>query len=300
MSDSGATASSTGSLTTSAPAAIVALVSPPKVSRRFEPGSAPGPAVRGPTVAAPITSGRVPQAFEMRTRSRLPPILTRGIIRSVWLLKAAPSAGAGAAVQVPTQWVLSAMGPPRELTGSRDYETTRRRLQGRRRRSVMSENCQDLDCLTGVRVVDFTQFEAGPSWPQALARLGAEGVKIENPKTGDPARRVVPGKAPDDPWYFHMFNANKKSLAIDLKSPRGVHLVKELLEKADVTVENMAPGTIERLGLGYDEVKKLNPRIIYCSIQGFGAGSKFEKGLAFDMIAQAAGGMISVDRKSVV
>src|SRR2546421_10132617 len=158
----------------------------------------------------------------------------------------------------------------------------------------MSEMCQDLQFLAGTRVVDFTQFEAGPSCTEALAWLGAEVVKIENPKTGDPARRVLPGKAPDDPWYFHMFNANKKSLAIDLKSPRGVHLVKEMLKKADVTVENMAPGTIERLGLGYDEVKKLNPRIIYCSIQGFGAGSKFEKGLAFDMIAQAAGGMISV------
>src|SRR5256886_6127318 len=171
----------------------------------------------------------------MRTRSRLPPILTRGIIRSVWLLKAAPSAGAGAAVQVPTQWVLSAMGPPRELTGSGDYETTRRRLQGRRRRSVMSENCQDLDWLTGVRVVDFTQFEAGPSCTEALAWLGAEGGKIENPKTGDPARPLVPGKAPDDPWYFHMFNANKKSLAIHLKSPRGVHLLQELLKKAHIT-----------------------------------------------------------------
>src|SRR6058998_602975 len=158
----------------------------------------------------------------------------------------------------------------------------------------MSDNSQDLDCLAGVRVVDFTQFEAGPSCTEALAWLGAEVVKIENPKTGDPARRVLPGKAPDDPWYFHMFNANKKSLAIDLKSPRGVHLVKELLKKADITVENMAPGTIDRLGLGYDEVRKLNPRIIYCSIQGFGAGSKYEKGLAFDMIAQAAGGMISV------
>src|SRR5256886_15883706 len=163
-----------------------------------------------------------------------------------------------------------------------------------RKGSAMSDNSQDLDCLAGVRVVDFTQFEAGPSCTEALAWLGAEVVKIENPKTGDPARRVVPGKAPDDLWYFHMFNANKKSLAIDLKSPRGVHLVKEMLKKADVTVENMAPGTIERLGLGYDDVRKLNPRIIYCSIQGFGAGSKYEKGLAFDMIAQAAGGMISV------
>src|SRR3989440_8371210 len=158
----------------------------------------------------------------------------------------------------------------------------------------MSDICQDLEFLAGIRVVDFTQFEAGPSCTEALAWLGAEVVKIENPKTGDPARRVLPGKAPDDPWYFHMFNANKKSLTLDLKSPRGLALVKDLLKKADVTVENMAPGTIERLGLGYDEVRKLNPRIIYCSIQGFGAGSKYEKGLAFDMIAQAAGGLMSV------
>src|SRR5436189_5254644 len=158
----------------------------------------------------------------------------------------------------------------------------------------MSDLSRDLKFLAGLRVFDFPQFEAGPSCTEALAWLGAEVVKIENPKTGDPARRVLPGKAPDDPWYFHMFNANKKSLTLDLKSPRGLHLVKEMLKKADVTVDNMAPGTIERLGLGYDEVKKLNPRIIYCSIQGFGAGSKFEKGLAFDMIAQAAGGLISV------
>ncbi|PYN04521.1 MAG: hypothetical protein DME02_21530, partial [Candidatus Rokuibacteriota bacterium] len=88
----------------------------------------------------------------------------------------------------------------------------------------MSDICQDLEFLTGIRVVDFTQFEAGPSCTEALAWLGAEVVKIENPKTGDPARRVLPGKAPDDPWYFHMFNANKKSLTLDLKSPRGLAL----------------------------------------------------------------------------
>src|SRR5256712_11904481 len=91
-----------------------------------------------------------------------------------------------------------------------------------------------------------------------------------------------------------MFNANKKSWAISVKSPRGLELVKEMLKKADITVENMAPGTIERLGLGYDEVKKISRRIIFCQIQGFGTGSKYENGLAFDMIAQAAGGTISV------
>jgi len=158
----------------------------------------------------------------------------------------------------------------------------------------MSENCQDLKCLAGIRVVDFTQFEAGTSCTEVLAWLGAEVVKIENPKTGDPGRRLRPGQPDDDPYYFHMFNANKKSLAINLKAPRGLAIVKDLLKKADVTAENMAPGTIERLGLGYDEVKKLNPGIIYCQIKGFGAGSKYENGLAFDMIAQAAGGMISV------
>jgi len=152
----------------------------------------------------------------------------------------------------------------------------------------------ELDCLAGVRVVDFTQFEAGPSCTEALAWLGAEVVKIENPATGDPGRRLRPGQPDDDPWYFHQFNANKKSLTLNLKSPRGLEIVRELLKKADVTVENMAPGTIERLGLGYDEVKKLNPGIIYCQVKGFGTGSPYEKSLAFDMIAQAAGGPISV------
>jgi formyl-CoA transferase len=152
----------------------------------------------------------------------------------------------------------------------------------------------ELDCLGGVRIVDFTQFEAGPSCTEALAWLGAEVVKIENPKTGDPGRRLRPGQPDDDPWYFHQFNANKKSVTLNLKSPRGLEIVKELLKKADVTVENMAPGTIERLGLGYDVVKELNPGIVYCQVKGFGAGSPYEKNLAFDMIAQAAGGPTSV------
>ena len=152
----------------------------------------------------------------------------------------------------------------------------------------------ELDCLEGVRVVDFTQFEAGPSCTEALAWLGAEVVKIENPKTGDPGRRLRPGQPDDDPWYFHQFNANKKSITLNLKSPRGLEIVKELLKKADITIENMAPGTIERLGLGYDTVKELNPGIIYCQVKGFGTGSPYEKNLAFDMIAQAAGGPTSV------
>ena len=151
----------------------------------------------------------------------------------------------------------------------------------------------ELDCLEGIRVVDFTQFEAGPSCTESLAWLGAEVVKIENPGLGDPGRRLQKGKPDNDPWYFHQFNANKKSVTLNLKSPRGLEIVRELIKKADVMVENMAPGTIERLGLSYDEVKKLNPGIIYCQIKGFGTGSPYETSLAFDMIAQAAGGMTS-------
>src|SRR6202163_355222 len=158
----------------------------------------------------------------------------------------------------------------------------------------MSDISQDFNFLQGVKVVDFTQFEAGTTSTEVLAWFGAEVVKIENPGRGDPGRRLRPGKPDDDPWYFHQFNVNKKSLAINLKSPKGLEIVKEMLKKADVTVENMAPGTIERLGLDYDSVKKINPGIIYCQIKGFGTGSPHEKGLAFDMIAQAAGGPISV------
>ncbi|HEU0160052.1 MAG TPA: CoA transferase, partial [Hyphomicrobiaceae bacterium] len=138
------------------------------------------------------------------------------------------------------------------------------------------------------------QFEAGPSCTESLAWLGAEVVKIEALGTGDPGRRLHPGRIQDDPWYFHQFNANKKSVTLNLKSAQGLAIVRALLAKADVTVENMAPGTIERLGLSYAEVKAINPGIIYCRVKGFGAGSPYEKNLAFDMIAQAAGGTISV------
>lgn len=156
----------------------------------------------------------------------------------------------------------------------------------------MQESSSDL--LSGIRVLDFTQFEAGPSCTEALAWLGAEVVKIENPRLGDPGRRLRPGQPDDDPWYFQLFNANKKSVTVNLKSPRGLALVKDLLRRADVCVENFAPGTIERLGLGYEVVRELNPQIIYCQVKGFGEGSPYENNLAFDMIAQACGGTMSV------
>ena len=158
----------------------------------------------------------------------------------------------------------------------------------------MNNNLADFSFLSGVKVLDLTQFEAGPSCTETLAWLGADVVKIENPRMGDPGRRLRPNQPDDDPYYFHMFNANKKSMTVNLKSPEGLALVKDMIKKADVMMENFAPGAIERLGLSYEEVKKINPGIIYAQVKGFGEGSPFEQNLAFDMIAQACGGTFSV------
>jgi formyl-CoA transferase len=108
----------------------------------------------------------------------------------------------------------------------------------------------DFDCLAGVRVVDLSQYEAGPSCTETLAWLGAEVVKIEKPETGEPARYGYARESGKDSWYFCQFNANKKSVTLDLKSPRGIELLKEMLKQADVFIENLAPGAIERLGVG--------------------------------------------------
>src|ERR1700737_1672375 len=126
------------------------------------------------------------------------------------------------------------------------------------------------NCLEGVRVLDLSQFEAGPSCTEALAWLGAEVVKGENPKGGDPGR--IWGAAPQ----------------------RGPALVKERATRADVFVENFAPGAIERLGLGWETMHALNPRLVYAQVKGFGAGSPYENNLAFDMIAQACGGTMAI------
>jgi formyl-CoA transferase len=158
----------------------------------------------------------------------------------------------------------------------------------------MAANAKPLGCLAGVRVLDLSQFEAGPSCTEALAWLGAEVVKVENPKLGDPGRAAVFGSPEKDSFYFLIFNANKKSVTIDLKSPEGKKLLLDLASKADVMVENFAPGAIERLGFGYDVISKINPGIIYAQVKGFGTGSPFEKNLAFDMIAQACGGIMSI------
>jgi crotonobetainyl-CoA:carnitine CoA-transferase CaiB-like acyl-CoA transferase len=127
------------------------------------------------------------------------------------------------------------------------------------------------NCLASLEILDLTQFEAGPSCTEALAWLGADIVKVENPKVGDLGRSVG-GQRANDALYFLQYNANKRSVAINLKDPRGLELVKGLAETADVMIENFAPGAIERLGLGYDMIRTINPAIIFCQVKGFGTG----------------------------
>ena len=142
---------------------------------------------------------------------------------------------------------------------------------------------------------DLTQFEAGPSCTEALAWLGAEVVKVENPKGGEAGRFLSHGSSGQgqDSWYFLLFNANKKSITVNLKSERGLELVENMAQRASVVVEESA-GTIERLGLGYEVVRAVNPSIVYAQVKGFGTGGPYENNLAFDMIAQATGGVMSI------
>ena len=146
--------------------------------------------------------------------------------------------------------------------------------------------------LEGIRVVDLTQFEAGTSCTETLAWLGAEVIKVEPPGKGEQGRYAHDG-AGDSP-YFMLLNANKCSVTCNLKSEEGRALLKRLIAEGDVFVENLAPGVIDRLGFSYDVVREINPRMIYAQIKGFAPDGPFAKFLAFDPIAQAAGGGLSI------
>jgi len=146
-------------------------------------------------------------------------------------------------------------------------------------------------CLAGIRVLDLTQFEAGTTCTEALAWMGADIAKVENPKGGEAGRTGF-----GDAYYFMMYNANKRSITVNLKSDRGLALVKEMVEKADIFTENFAPGAVERLGLGYDVVNAINPSIIYAQVKGFGGGSPHEKGLSFDPIFESSSLQRRVER----
>src|SRR5437667_2580476 len=157
------------------------------------------------------------------------------------------------------------------------------------RREKMSQ------ALEGIRVVDFTHDQAGPSCTQMLAWLGADVIKIERPPYGDRARRLWNMDNPSlDSFFFLLLNSNKRSTVIDLKTDEGKEIARRLIKDCDVVAENLGPGVMNRLGLGYDEVNKLNPRAVYASVKGFGSYGPYSDFKCFEPVAQATSGAMSV------
>jgi crotonobetainyl-CoA:carnitine CoA-transferase CaiB-like acyl-CoA transferase len=156
----------------------------------------------------------------------------------------------------------------------------------------MTEQAKDLP-LRGFRVIDFTRVLAGPLCTMLLGDMGAEVIKIEDPRHGDDTRAWAPFV---DGWstYYLTVNRNKKSVAIDLKSDEGRALLEDLIETADVVIENFRPGTLERLGFGPDRARALNPRLIYCSISGYGTTGPRKDEAGYDMVIQGESGLMDV------
>lgn len=147
--------------------------------------------------------------------------------------------------------------------------------------------------LGDITVLDLTRVLAGPYCTMMLADFGANVIKIEIPGKGDDTRAMGPIKNGASMYYANV-NRNKKGVTLNLKAPEGKELFKELVKKADVVVENYRPGVMDKLGLGYDELKKVNPRIIYAAVSGFGCYGPNSQRPGYDIIAQAVGGLMSI------
>lgn len=148
--------------------------------------------------------------------------------------------------------------------------------------------------LDGIRVLDLTRVVAGPYCAMFLGDLGAEVVKVEQPGAGDDTRGWGPPFTGGESAYYLCINRNKKSITLDLKSTEGVELLRQMTKVADVVIENFRPGTMERLGLGEQELRRLNPRLIYASLTGFGADGPMSDWPGYDLIVQAWGGLMSI------
>jgi CoA:oxalate CoA-transferase len=147
--------------------------------------------------------------------------------------------------------------------------------------------------LQGVRVLDMTWALAGPFCSMVLADLGAEVIKVENPDGGDPSRKNFPF-IKEVSSYFLSVNRGKKSVTVNLQHPRGKEIIRSLVKKSDILVENFRPGVMDRLGLGYKALREVNPRIIYASCSGFGQTSPYANRPAYDVIVQGMGGTLSI------
>jgi len=148
--------------------------------------------------------------------------------------------------------------------------------------------------LAGVRVIELSHIMAGPACGMLLADLGAEVIKVEKFRDGDDSRRMVPPKVDGESAAFMILNRNKRGTTINLKSEAGRGLLRRMLAKADVLIENFRPGTMDRLGLGYESLRETNPGLIYCQLTGFGTTGPYADRAGFDLIAQGMSGIMSL------
>ncbi len=155
--------------------------------------------------------------------------------------------------------------------------------------------------LKGIKVVDLSRILAGPWASQMLADMGAEVFKIERPGKGDDTRHWGPpfiktaqNEEPAQAAYYHSANRNKKSIAIDITQPQGQQVIKDMIVKADVLIENYKVGGLEKYGLSYQQVKSLNPKLVYCSITGFGQHGPYAHKAGYDAMIQGEGGLMSL------
>ena len=149
-----------------------------------------------------------------------------------------------------------------------------------------------MEALKGIKVLDFTHVQSGPTCTQLLAWFGADVIKVERPGSGDPTRGQLVDVPGADSLYFTMLNHNKRSLTLNTKNETGKGILEKLIKTCDVLVENFAPGAMERMGFGWEEIQKLNPRMIMASVKGFGPGP-YEDCKVYENVAQCAGGAAS-------
>ena len=146
--------------------------------------------------------------------------------------------------------------------------------------------------LDGVRILDFTHVQSGPTCTQLLAWFGADVIKVERPGVGDITRGQLQDVPNADSLYFTMLNHNKRSITIDSKNKKGMEILERLVKKCDVLVENFAPGALDRMGLTWERIQQLNPKMIYASVKGFGPGP-YEDCKVYENVAQCTGGSAS-------
>ena len=147
--------------------------------------------------------------------------------------------------------------------------------------------------LEGITVIDLTRVLAGPYCTMFLADMGANVIKVEVPGKGDDTRTYAPSFHGESAYFINL-NRNKRSLTLNLKSAKGKQILKDLVKKADILIENFRPGTMEKLGLGYDVLKEVNPKLVYGCISGFGQYGPYHDRPGYDIVAQAMGGLMSI------